>query len=80
MKQLNAVPALTKFLQKLGKSKKLASARAAHQKHDNPKLANQPDSLIYEAIPLMSIDDSSIKLTRNGEPNNLFLHLARDGH
>ena len=28
----------------------------------------------------MSIDDSFVKLTKNGELNNLYLHLARDGH
>ena len=59
MKQLNAVPALTKFLQKLGKSKKLASARAAHQKHYYPTLENQAESLLNEAISLISIDNSS---------------------
>ena len=54
-------------------------------------LENQPESSIYEAISLISIDDScsdkesgwhdsSVKLKRNGEPNNLYLHLARGGH
>ena len=33
-----------------------------------------------ETISLTSIADCSVKLTRNGEPNNLFLHLAMDGH
>ena len=28
----------------------------------------------------MSIDDSSVKLTRNREPNNLLLHLSKDRH
>ena len=67
-------------LPKQGKRKKLISARADHQKHDYLTLENQPESLINEAISLMSIDDISVKLARNGEPNELFLHLARDRH
>ena len=65
---------------KPGKRKKLVTARVAHQKHDYCTLENQPERLINEAISLISVDDSSVKLTRNGEPNDLFLHLARDGH
>ena len=49
-------------------------------KHDYPTLEIQPESLIYEAVYLISIDDSSVKLTRNGNQNNLYLHLAREGH
>ena len=46
----------------------MVSARIAHQTYDYPTLENQPESLINEAISLMSIDDSSVKLIRNGEP------------
>ena len=67
--QVNAVSVLSKFCPKPITRKKLASARAAHQKHDYPTPENQPKSLINEAICLTSIDDSSIKLTRSGEPN-----------
>ena len=48
--------------------------------NDNLTLENQPESLINEAISLISIDDSSVKLTINGEANNLYVHLAKDGH
>ena len=57
------------------KREKLVSARAAHQKHVFPTLKNQSESSIYEAISLISIDDSLVKLKRNGEPNNQYLHL-----
>ena len=60
--------------------KKSVSARAAYPKYDYPTLENQLASLINEVICLISINDSSAKLTRNGEPNNLYLHLARNGH
>ena len=63
------------FSPKPGKRKNLDSARAAHQKHDYSTLGNQPESFMNEAISLMSIDDSSVNLTRNGEQYNLFLHL-----
>ena len=43
-------------------------------------LENQPESSIYEAISLTSMDDSSGKLIRVRETNNLYLHLARDRH
>ena len=56
----------------------MVSARIAHVMHDYCKLANQPESLINQAIILTPTDDSSVKLTRVGEPNNLY--LARDGH
>ena len=36
-------------------------------------MENHPESLINEVILLTSIDDSSVKLTRNGESNNLYL-------
>ena len=49
--------------------KKLASTRAADSKLDYPTLENQPERLMNEAISLTSIDDSSVKLTRVGEPN-----------
>ena len=58
----------------------MVSARVAHFKHDYPILENQPESMMNEAISLTSIDDSSVKLTRVGEQNKLYLHLARDGH
>ena len=58
----------------------LDSASSAHPKLDYPTLENQSESLIYEAISLISTDDSSVKLTRNREPNNLYLYLARDVH
>ena len=66
-------------LSKPGK-RELIRTRAAYQKHDYSTLENQPESLINKAISLMLIDDDSVKLTINREPNNLFLHLARDGH
>ena len=59
---------------------KCVSARAAHLKHDYPALENQLEILINEAVSLTSIDDSSVELTIIGEPNNLYLHLARHGH
>ena len=65
---------------KLRNSKKLVNARVTHQKHDYPTAENQPESWINEAISLMSIGDSFVKLTRNEELNILHLHLARDGH
>ena len=43
--------------------------------HDFPTLQNQPDRLINEAICLMSIHGSSVKLTRN----NIFLFLEKKG-
>ena len=55
------------------------NATAPHEKHDYSTLENQSESIINEAISLISIDDSSVKLKRNGEPNNLCLHLAREG-
>ena len=58
----------------------MVSARTAYLKHDYPTLENQPESLINEVISLTSMDDSSVKLTRVGWPNNLYMHLARDGH
>ena len=54
--------------------------RAGYLKHAYPKLENQLENLINEVISLMSIYNSSVKLTRNGEPNNVYLELARDGH
>ena len=81
MPQVNSVPVLKKFHQNQflgsntsphsGKKKKLVSVRAAQQKHDYPTLENQP---------LMSIEDSSVKLTRNRDPNNMLIHLEMDGH
>ena len=56
--------------------KKYVSARAALQKHDYPMLEDQP-AVINKVISLISIDDNSVKLTRNWEPNNLYLYLAR---
>ena len=38
------------------------------------------ENLINEPIYLTSMDDSSVKLTGVAEPNNIYLHLARDGH
>ena len=62
---------LTSFLAKQSKRKKLVSTSAAYQKYDYPTLENQPESSISEAISFISIDDSSINLTRNKVPNNL---------
>ena len=56
----------------------LASARAGHLKHDYPTLENRPEGLINKGIFLTSMDDSSIRLARIAEPNNLYLQLARD--
>ena len=78
--QVTRRPCTDQVLLKQGKRQKLISSRAAHQKHGYSTLENQPESLINEAILLTLIDDSSDKLTTNGEPNNLYLHLARDGH
>ena len=58
----------------------MVTLRAANLKHDYPKLENQAESLINEAIFLTSIDDSFVKLTRIREPNRVYLHIARDGH
>ena len=58
----------------------MVSARAANLKHDYPMLENQPEDLINEAVSLTSMDGSSVKLTRVGEPNNLYLQLASDRH
>ena len=55
----------------------MVSARVADKKHDT--LKNQSESFVIEVIFLISVDDSSVKLTRNGEPNNLVLYLAREG-
>ena len=56
-------------------------AQGLHIKsNDYPTLKNQPESLIYAAISLISMDDSSFKLTWNGKSNKLFLYLARDEH
>ena len=64
---------------KSGKWKKFFRTRAAHQKQVYPTLGNHPESLKNETISLISVDDIiSVKLTRNGEPNNLYLHLSRD--
>ena len=52
--------------------------KGSTSKHDHHMLENQAESSIYEAISLISIDDSSIKLKRNEEPKKLYLHLARD--
>ena len=68
---INVCPYTGQLPPKSGKRKKLLGARAAHQKHDDSTMKNQPESLINEAISLISINDSSVKLTRNGEPNNL---------
>ena len=43
-------------------------------------MENKLESVVNEAIFLISIGDSSVKLARNGEPNNLYQYLARDGH
>ena len=40
---------------------------------------NEPESLTNDSISLTSMDDTSIKLTRVRETNNLYLHYARDG-
>ena len=64
---VNAVPLLTTFCQNQ-KREKLVSARAAHQSTTTPHWKTSQK------------DDSSVKLTRNGEPYNLYLHLARNGH
>ena len=58
----------------------MVSARAKRLKYDYSTLENKPERLRNEPIPLTSMDDSSIRLTRVGESNNLYLDLARDGH
>ena len=67
---------LTKFLKAKGEGRRTQSLHIL--KHNYPTLKNQPESLINEAIALISIDDSAIRLTRVGEPSNL--HPAGDGH
>ena len=57
----------------------LVSASTAHQSNDYTTL-EKPESSIYETISLISIDDNSVKLTRNVESNKIYLHLVRDGH
>ena len=44
---------------------------AAYLKHDYLTLKNQPESLIFEAIALTSMDNSSVKLTGVVQPNKL---------
>ena len=59
----------------------MVSAKAAHYKHEKKStLGNQSESLINEAIALTSMDDRFVKLIEIGEPNNLYLQLARDGN
>ena len=78
MPQVNRSPCNDQVLPKTIKESNLVGARAANQKHDYTTLENHPESLINEAISLISLDDSSVKLIR--KPNNLYLHLARDEH
>ena len=78
MPQVNIVSVLTK-ISKSGE-KKLVSARAAHSKARLPYAFNQFEDLINEAIFLTSMNDSFVRLARIEEPNNIYLHLARDGH
>ena len=66
---MNTVSALTNFLQ-------VREKEVGHRK--GCTLENQPESLINETMCLASIDNSSVKLTGVGEPNNLYLHLARE--
>ena len=58
----------------------MVSTIAAHSKHDYPTLENPPGSFISAAISLKSMDNSYVKLTRVGEPNNLYLQIARNEH
>ena len=67
-------PCDDQVLPKQSKKEKLVSQLKAHY----PTLENQPESFINEAIPLILIDDSTVELTKNGEQNNLYLHLARN--
>ena len=62
------------------RGKNLVSTRAAQIKHDYLMLENQSESWINEIMSLISMVDISVKLTRVGEPNNLYLNLARDDH
>ena len=73
-------PRSDKIPPKSEKRENMITARAAYQKHDYPTLENQPKRLINGALSLISIDGFSIKPTRNVVPNNLYLHLAKDGH
>ena len=34
----------------------------------------------FPLISLISTDDNSVRLTKNGETNNLYLQLAKHGH
>ena len=70
---------LTKFLQT--REEKIYQHKVCTIKARIPHAGKQaPDSLLNEAIALTSMDDNGVKLTRIVEPNNLHLHLARDGH
>ena len=59
---------------------KLVNERAADLKHDYLTLENQLENVVNEAISITSIADSSAKLTRIGELNNLYLYLANGEH
>ena len=63
------------FLQ--AKERKLVSAKAALLKHIFSTLEYQPVSLINEATSLTSMDESSVKLTSVGEPDNPISHWQR---
>ena len=65
---------------KIREEDEVGQRKCCTSKHDYTTSEKQPESLIYEAVPLILIDDSVVKLTRNGEPNNLYLHLANEGH
>ena len=56
----------------------MVTARVANQEHDYPMLENQPESVINKTRSWISIDNSSVRVTRNGEPNNLYPYLARE--
>ena len=79
MIQVRRSPYTDLVLSKQSKKEMLLTARATNQTDDYPTLKNRPESFIYDAISLISIDDNSIKLTINGESYNLCLHLPRYG-
>ena len=75
---MNAVSAQTKCLQGAEREKEVGQRKGYTFIARLLQLENQPESLLNETISLTSMGDSSVKLTRVEEPNNLYLHLARD--
>ena len=74
----DTAPVLIMFRQDNQRRRSLSARRLPIKNKATLCFENQSESFINEATFLISIDDSSDKLTRNGGPNYLCLHLARD--